>query len=167
MKSDTKRKVAIGGLAAGGVALAWAVWPDTNPRKKFLKIASAEEGSLDWRKYLQGVTLQTPSEKKHWCGIFALWAMHQAGFACDWHWDLMTGKGFLYRLTITRDPQPGDMAYIHNFQHHAIVEKVEGNMIHTIDGNSGPQPTRVLRNVRPKSAFAAFYDTSAVWGMPC
>ena len=130
-------------------------------------MAARELGSTDWEKYLQGVTLQSPDTKPYWCGIFALWSIHKAGYACDVKWDLASGRGFLYRLPLTSQPKPGDLGYLHAYQHHAIIEKVEGDLIHTIDGNSGAAPTRVLRNVRPRSAFAFFYDTSPLWKDRC
>lgn len=169
MNANTKRNLAIGGAIAGAGLLAYAFLPPIflDPRQRFLKAAAEELGKTDWEQYLHGVTLQTPGSKIHWCGVFALWSAHKAGFACDWMWDLSTGKGFLYRLPVTKDPKPGDMGYLHNFQHHAIIEKVDGNMITTLDGNSGPAPSRVLRNVRPRSSFATFYDTSPMWQMKC
>lgn len=164
---QTKRKLALGGVLAGAGILFSVVWP-WDPRQRFLWFAAKEIGSTDWEKYLQGVTLQTPTTKPHWCGIFALWSMHRAGYACDVMWDLITGRGFLYRLPLTTNPQPGDMGYLHAYQHHAIIEKVEGDKITTIDGNSGQQsPSRVLRTVRSRDDFAFFYDTSPLWLKKC
>lgn len=162
---EKRRLFLVAGLSGASI-LALTLCP-RSPRDRFLRAAAKELGSTNWEKYLQGVVEQTPTERPYWCGIFALWAAHKAGYACDWTWDLSTGRGFLYRLPVTTDPQPGDIAYLHAYQHHAIVEKVEGDIIHTIDGNSGAAPTRVLRNVRHRGEVAFFYDTSPMWNDRC
>ena len=166
MKDSTTKVVVAGSLLSAVGLLTYAWWP-IPPRARFLKVAGGEEGSENWQKYVDNVTTRPPTERPHWCGIFALWALHKAGFACDWKWDLANGRGFLHKLPRTSNPQPGDMAYLHAYNHHAIVEKVDGNMIHTIDGNSGPRPTRVLRNVRPRNTIAFFYDTSQIFNNKC
>jgi hypothetical protein len=138
-----------------GLGVATAVYGLTealNPRKRILRAAAAELGETDWKKYLDGVAAdQGPVA---WCGIFALWVLHKAGIARDVGWEY--GTGFLYRAAKTTDPKPGDLAYIESpLQHHAIVERVDGDTIYTVDGNSGGT---VRRLARPRSAFSAFYD---------
>lgn len=87
----------------------------------------------------QSVTAAHPPE---WCGAFALWCLHQAGLALEQHW--MFGPphyGFLYRLEVLlpgEAPKPGDIGYQDApYQHHFIVERVEGSDVHTIEGNQG------------------------------
>ena len=123
-------------------------------RKRIISIAKGELGESAWHKYLEGVAAD-PGGPIAWCGIFALWVLHQAGLGEDvlWKYD---GRGFLSRLPQTSDPQPGDLAYISAKQHHAIVEKVVGNDVYTLDGNS--RGRQVAANVRPRSTFAAFYS---------
>lgn len=88
-----------------------------------------------WRGVLKPSDYQ-PGITKAWCGAFALDCLHGAGVALDVMW--IFGKGFLGRLPITKDPQPGDIAYYDKpYQHHAIVESVDGGTLHTIDGNQG------------------------------
>lgn len=164
---DTAKKLGLGATAVGVGVVAW--FGLRSPRQRFLSAAKGEIGSRNWEKYLQGVLDPplTPSARPHWCGIFALWAMHKAGYACDVKWNLLTGKGFLYRLPRTTSPQPGDMAYLHAYQHHAIVESVnEDGTITTIDGNTLPD-SRVARRTRPRKEFASFYDTSPLFERKC
>ena len=157
MKKFTSRKLAVTGTALGAVGLlAYGWWP-LPKREKVLQVALNELGTQDWRKYMKGVTIQQNATDFHWCGVFALWVLHQAGLARNVKWDLSTGKGFLYRLPMTKNPKPGDLAYFHNLQHHAIVERVDGNFLYTIDGNSG-NPSKVRQNRRPISSAAAFYS---------
>ena len=149
--------IALMGLGIGfatTVALRGIVGGGLGKRGKILSIAEDEIGNKEWLKYLEGVAAM-PGEPIAWCGIFALWVLHQAGIGQHIKW-LYDGKGFLYRLPMTTNPQPGDLAYIPKNQHHAIVESVEGDIIQTIDGNSYGR--KVARNRRPRSDFLAFYS---------
>jgi hypothetical protein len=130
VNANTKRNLAIGGAIAGAGLLAYAFLPPIflDPRQRFLKAAAEELGKTDWEQYLHGVTLQTPGSKIHWCGVFALWSAHKAGFACDWMWDLSTGKGFLYRLPVTGIGRETCYLQLSAPRHH---RKVDGNMITT------------------------------------
>lgn len=79
-----------------------------------------------------------------WCGAFALWCLRQAGVTTRL-WRL--GLGFLSvapALKQTLDPKTGDVAYFDRpFQHHAIVDRIEGDTLYTVDGNQGaPQTVR-------------------------
>jgi hypothetical protein len=92
-----------------------------------------------------------------WCGIFALYCLHAAGVAKDVFWKV--GKGFLLQpphpLKTTRTPQPGDIGYQNlPFQHHFLVENVNGVLIHTIDGN---QPD-IRRRTRSFGSELVFYS---------
>jgi hypothetical protein len=164
---DRAKRLGLGVAALGAGVIAWVA--RGTPRERFLRAARRELGSRDWERYTEGVLdpPTTPATRPYWCGIFALWALHKAGFACDVKWDLRTGRGFLHRLRTTTDPKPGDMAYLHAYQHHAIVERVTPDgMVHTIDGNTMPD-SRVARRVRPKNEFAFFYDTTPLFERKC
>lgn len=76
--------------------------------------------------------------KLAWCGGFALYCLHTAGLALDVHWRI--GAGFLLQkphpLRAVAVPLPGDIGYLDKpFQHHFIVESVEGDLVISIDGN--------------------------------
>jgi len=91
-----------------------------------------------------------------WCGGFALWCLREAGL-CDWNW--IPGKGFLFRLGVAKDPSPGDIVYLADLSHHAVVEEVLGDMVVTIDGNTMPYPVEgVTRKHRHRSAITAVYS---------
>lgn len=111
-------------------------------RQTIVEIAAGQIGNPDtdviWRDVLATKDYQ-PKITKAWCGAFALRCLHQAGvaLAIKWKW----GLGFLEvnRLPKVKHPEPGDIAYYDQpFQHHAIVERVDGDTLHTIDGNQGP-----------------------------
>jgi hypothetical protein len=156
MKEDPVIVMAAGIGIAGLAASAWFAFGGS-PREKILRIARKEVGNTNWMKYTPGVTSQTPTHSFSWCGVFALWVLKRAGLAKQIFWDLKNGVGFLQYLPVTSSPQPGDIAYINQpYQHHAIVERVDGSNIYTLDGNS--EGDMVRQNVRPRSAFSAFYS---------
>lgn len=94
-----------------------------------------------------------------WCGAFALWCLHQAGVGLELFWEFGPPHfGFLWNLRTTTTPQPGDIAYLDKpFEHHAIVVTVEGDNVHTIDGNQGAAAPIKTREV-PLSHWTAFYS---------
>lgn len=123
-------------------------------RERILEVAKGELGSKDaegyWADVLPGATTYPEGM---WCGAFVLWVLREAGVT-DRTWKL--GSGFLLsgqggsqkNFPLTKTPQPGDVAYFDQpFQHHAIVERVEGDRVHLIAGNT---PTRdVARQTKP------------------
>lgn len=155
---DTKTKVAIAtGIAAALGATVTAIF-SSDPRKKVVSIARGEIGPQNPDKYwaeVQPALMGNPTGIA-WCGGNALWVLHKAGLT-DIMWEI--GKGFAAKhLPTTRDPKPGDIAYFDQpFQHHAIVEKVEGDSLYTIDGNQSPGE-QVLPKIRKKNSATAFYS---------
>lgn len=83
-----------------------------------------------------------------WCGAFALWCLHQSGLGLDLKWEFGPPHyGFLWRLEILKPgtpPKPGDVGYQDKpYQHHFLVQSVDGDAVHTIEGNQGePKPIR-------------------------
>ena len=97
------------------------------------------------------VPTPAPGKRIHWCGAVALWSLHMSGL-CTWRWGFSPDKpGFIWRLgwrtiKLPVRPEPGDICYCERAQHHAIVERVDGNRVITIDGNAGPAPGQVRRS---------------------
>jgi len=164
-------KLAVGGLglvALGAVVLGMGkreqvkrdnLDPKTpvsgDTRQTILAIASSQIGPQDPKRYWADVIPEHPGFSGAWCGGFTLWVLHQAGIAKDISWEM--GKGYCYRLPITDDPKPGDIAYFDKpYQHHAIVESVSGNVLTTIDGNQPGES--VARRIRPRDSATAFYS---------
>ncbi len=94
-----------------------------------------------------------------WCGAFALRCLHEAHVALSVKWEFGPPHyGFLYRLPTTHAPEPGDIAYLDKpWQHHAIVTGVDGDTVHTIDGNQGPSAPIKTHSV-PLEHWTAFYS---------
>lgn len=91
-----------------------------------------------------------------WCGIFAVWAHKKAGKDIG-TWQMGKGVSAFGTLTQTTSPQVGDIGYIDQpYQHHCIVVKVEGDTVHSIDGNSGLY-SEVKENQKPLSEYTGFF----------
>ena len=87
--------------------------------------------------------------KLAWCGGFALYCLHEAGLAKDVKWRI--GAGFLLQaphpLSRVAVPLPGDIGYLDKpFQHHFVVESVDGDLVHSVDGNQ-PDVRRKTRAI--------------------
>jgi hypothetical protein len=140
---------------------------DSGFRAKVVRAAESQLGYPNQTKYAAAALGLTEAQavaqgtsRLSWCGLFATWAYQQAG-ATGLRWILGPPYGIASQMARTNDPKPGDLAYIDQpFQHHAIVESVDGNAITTIDGNS--TGGLVVRNTRPRSAFTAFYDADSI-----
>lgn len=133
-----------------------------DPRRlKIVELASSEIGPGDTSRYWASCGV-SPAPKPntptgHWCGAFALWALHEASVAQNVMWVIGLGFCEVQGLPKTQDPLPGDIAYTHEpFQHHAIVESWDGTTLVTIDGN---QPD-VRRKSRPMPKRITFYSIS-------
>lgn len=101
----------------------------------------------------------TPAEVEalDWCGGFYLWALKVAGLAPPtlyWKFD-GTGIGSA-KLQATRDPKPADLAYFTKNQHHALIESVDGDTIHLINGNGGGKG--ITRSSVHRSQVAGFFS---------
>ena len=93
-----------------------------------------------------------------WCGIFSVWAHKKAGKDIG-TWQIGKGVSAFGTIQQTSSPQAGDIGYIDQpFQHHCIIVKVDGNNVHSVDGNSGLY-SEVKENVRPMSAYSGFFTS--------
>lgn len=133
-------------------------------RASVVACAKTELGERDPDKYWHIVQPLLVGNRHtiSWCGGFALWTLVVTEL-CAWKWTIYKGgnspSGFLYRLKRTTDPHPGDMAYFHKGQHHAIVGERDGDDLLTIDGNSMRFPKEgVTQNERKLSEVTAFYS---------
>jgi hypothetical protein len=128
--------------------------------QSFLKFGVA----VYWADVLrQALTAPHPPQ---WCGAFALWSLHKAGLGLGLRW--MFGPphfGFLWNLHQLKPhelPEPGDIAYLDKpYQHHAIVACVEGDTVHTVDGNQGPLKP-IQKYERPRAHWTAFFSIASL-----
>lgn len=123
-------------------------------RAAMVEAALAEVGKADLDKYFASAAPNAIGSGVNWCGIFALWALHQAGIAPGVTW--VVSKGFLYRLKQTSEPKPGDIAYFDKNQHHAIVRAVRADEVDLINGNGTGGV--VSLSTAPKSKARAYFS---------
>ena len=132
-------------------------------RQRVANLASNERDSTDSGKYWREVLAPGYAGPfpPHWCGAFTLWALRNA-LGCEWHWEV--GKGYLFRLHPTKDPDIGDVCYMDApFQHHAVLTAVGTDaqdvaFVISQDGNSGPSPGICQEQWRPRAKWTAFYS---------
>ena len=107
-------------------------------RAAVLTIAALNLGVDDPSEFWLDAYGSVPPKHLAWCGVFALYCLRK-GAGVDWLWSVASIKsGFLFRLERTTDPQPGDVAYFDQpYQHHALVQKIEGDRLYLIQGNYG------------------------------
>lgn len=132
-------------------------------RQEVANLASRERGSTDSAKYWREVlpaSWRGPFPPQ-WCGAFTLWALRVA-LGCPWQWEI--GRGYLYRLRPTSDPDLGDVCYMDQpYQHHAILIAIGtdadgASFVISQDGNSGNSPGICQENWRKRSAWTTFYS---------
>lgn len=133
------------------------------PRDRVLQIAKSQIGrgaGDDWETYLQGTVPYPPGKKVHWCGIFVTWVLHQAGLTSK-KWEY--GEGISSILKQTNNPKRGDVLYIDQpYQHHGIVDRIEGETVYSVDGNS--KFGVVAENARPLSSISGFFSIAPLIG---
>jgi hypothetical protein len=126
-------------------------------RAKVVKAAASQVGLSDKSVYCK-LACRSPDHynwPKDWCAVFALWTFIVAGLNVVWRWG-DPNCWFSYRLSTTTNPKPGDVAYFTLNQHHAIVESVNGNEVHLINGNG--VGGKVTRSTSTKGAVTVFYS---------
>lgn len=94
---------------------------------------------------------------EHWCGALCLFCIHRAELGLDVFWKAGFASRVLRQLEPGELPEPGDVAYFHRYQHHAIVESVDSlrETFESVDGNQAPG---IQRRTRPLKSAAAFYS---------
>lgn len=108
-----------------------------------------------------------------WCMSFVYWCTSEAAKALNLQNPLFRTGGVMnqwYHVPATmkvHEPQAGDifiMEFAHGLGHTGFVEKVEGTMIATIEGNSNEDGSRegfeVCRHTRPITAIKGFIRLS-------
>lgn len=143
--------------------------PGEEIRRRICAIARSQEENDDPRKYWRDVLpTQEPPLTRHWCGAFYLWCLHQADLLLGVPWVMGSGLAHeRYRLKLTQDPKPGDLAYFKTNQHYAVVVDVNPGMVGLVNGNSRNKsnptgPTKVVINEKPRASVTAFYSIEGI-----
>lgn len=139
--------VAAATLAAVFGSLVW--WRERRPgaehpgvcteeslRARVVAAGLTQVGKRELDVYFADAAPQFVGLKPEWCGIFALWAMRQAGLGKGVQWK--TGLGFVEPQKFPRVsmPKAGDLAYYDQpYQHQALVAGVRDERVDLINGN--------------------------------
>lgn len=126
-------------------------------RKRVVDAARSQVGKRELAAYFADAAPQYSAvDPPEWCGIFALWCLHQAGLAKNKTWK--TGLGFLETnppLPKTMQPKPGDIAYFTKFQHQAVIVGVDGDQLEDVNGN-GAGGVVSVSHPKVSDAFAIY-----------
>ena len=106
-----------------------------------------------------------------WCNIFIDWCFYKAlgierarelligwsaGCTQDWNWLKNAGR-------IVENPQKGDLIFFRNLSHIGIIENVEGDTIHTIEGNTSNDAELIINGgCVAKKTYSK--NSSAIYG---
>ena len=121
---------------------------------------TANAGDDNYTKYARDLHAagyyQASKQGFAWCDMFVDWCFLQLcggnpdvaqkiicqsgpyGAGCKFSAQYYQNAGRYYE----DDPQPGDQIFFNDFAHTGIVEKVVGNVVHTIEGNTSNQVAR-------------------------
>jgi hypothetical protein len=134
-------------------------------RARIVELAVAELKNDKPDDYWKDVSHSGRSLSKFWCQAFWLSMLRRAGVALDVRCE--TGKGAEhimrkagYKFPYVVRPMPGDLAFFAKpLQHHALVERVDGNIATLINGNGeGGKVTRTTKLLGRVSLFYSIDD---------
>jgi len=129
--------------------------PNNGLKQAILTVARAElgRGEAGGNNRGQDVRKYTKGKEVAWCAGFASYTLKKAGITTV-KYDLSARSLFNQlkaQKRLVKTPRPGDLVFFNRgarnswTAHVGIVEKVEGDNIVTIEGNSGKFPAKVKR----------------------
>lgn len=128
----------------------------------------ANAGDANYTKYARDLAAagyyQASKQGFAWCDMFVDWCFLQLcgskakaeemicqtglyGAGCEWSARYYREQGRFF----TSDPKPGDQIFFNNYAHTGIVEKIVGNVITTIEGNTSDQVARRTYSIGSRS----------------
>lgn len=114
-------------------------WKQGGKTPGYTRVPSKEE--LD--KYFRAADVPGYDPSVHWCGIFQVHLLKQAGVACHWNREIVDDSGGADLEIVSgedakKDLLAGDIIKVSWAQHHfMILEPVEKGSIPSIEGNAG------------------------------
>ena len=149
----------IGG--AGGTTVEGAVAEQDIKKKREATGAVVDKTSQTDRRSIPTSVMGTRDAMPSWCGIFVFWALNKSGVPMPkWQLGERMIKPEAARLP-GDGPLPGDIAYRNAFSHFAIVEKVNGNTVTTVNGNTAGEDNlggQVQSKDHPIAEWTAFFN---------
>ena len=129
---------------------------------------TANAGDGNYTKYARDLAAagyyQASKQGFAWCDMFVDWCFLQLcgnkaeaedmicqtglyGAGCEWSAKYYRDQGRFY----AKDPQPGDQIFFNDYAHTGIVEKIVGNVITTIEGNTSDMVARRTYSISSRS----------------
>jgi hypothetical protein len=136
-------------------------------RDQVARAAASQVGLSDPRPYIEDALGESTTDDFEWCGMFALWAIHQAGLLPGVLWKIGEGFASEYLKQIpASELAAGDVVYWDQpYQHHAVVEWVDHarGLMSTINGNgAGGAVTRVVRSIAGADGYYSLKELPGV-----
>lgn len=129
---------------------------------------TANAGNANYTKYARDLAAagyyQASKQGYAWCDMFVDWCFLQLcgnkakaedmicqtglyGAGCTWSAKYYKEQGRFF----TSNPQPGDQIFFDDYAHTGIVEKIVGDVITTIEGNTSDQVARRTYSISSRS----------------
>ena len=129
---------------------------------------TANAGNANYTKYARDLAAagyyQASKQGYAWCDMFVDWCFLQLcgnkakaeemicqtglyGAGCEWSAKYYKEQGRFF----TSNPQPGDQIFFDDYAHTGIVEKIVGDVITTIEGNTSDQVARRTYSISSRS----------------
>ncbi len=124
-------------------------WKQGGKTPGYTRVPSKAE--LD--KYFRAADVPGYDKTVHWCGIFQVYLLKQAGVACHWNREIVDDSGGMDLEIVSGEDakkgiQAGDIFKVSWAQHHFMaLEPAEKGSITCIEGNAGglAHPTLAAR----------------------
>lgn len=146
---------------SGGSSVKGAVAEQDIKKKREAEGAVVDKTSQTDRTSIPKSVMGTRDAMPSWCGIFVFWALNKSGVPMPkWQLGERMIKPEAARLP-GDGPLPGDIAYRNAFSHFAIVEKVNGNTVSTVNGNTAGEDNlggQVQSKDHPIAEWTAFFN---------
>lgn len=145
----------------GGTSVKGAVAEQDIKKKRETTGAVVDVSTQTDRNAIPKSKMGTRDAMPSWCGIFVFWALNKSGVPMP-KWKL--GERMIKPESARAPgvaPSPGDIAYRNAFSHYAIVDKVNGGTVTTVNGNTAGEDNlggQVQTKDHPIADWTAFFN---------
>ena len=127
--------------------------------KRFIEVAVNEVGTREESVNITKYGKWFGADGNEWCAMFVAWCAYKAGILytlvprfgyCEDAYNWYKSRGKYRERQSGYIPKPGDVILFHNgrlFNHSGIVERVEKNIIYTIEGNVSDSVRRGIHDI--------------------
>jgi hypothetical protein len=129
----------------------------TDTRSRIVDLARATLGSTGPEPWAREAGMKLgPNDKPSWCGLWSRAMLRRAGLTLpDWRMGFANLE-YLRKLPDGARAQPGDIGFVTEQGHQAIIVEDDGTSVRSVDGNG--KGAQVVERIRPRRDYAAFYS---------